>query len=109
MNKRGQALVEFILVLPVLLLIVFAFIDFGKIMLCKSHLENVMDTVILLDDDKISSFLSSDDSYRITYNVENGEYRKITLTTSVELITPGLKSILTNPYTVNVERSVLYE
>ena len=37
MNKRGQALIEFVLVLPVLLLLIFAFIDFGRIIVCKNH------------------------------------------------------------------------
>ena len=35
MNKKGQALVEFILILPVLLLILMAMIDIGNIFLKK--------------------------------------------------------------------------
>ena len=40
MNKKGQALVEFILILPVLLLILMAMIDIGNIFLKKYELEN---------------------------------------------------------------------
>ena len=108
MNRRGQALVEFVLVLPVLLLIIFAFIDFGRIIMCKTHLENVMDSVILLDDNEVSNFLATD-SYRISYNYEINEYKKVTLTTRIEIMTPGLKRIIGDPYSVSVERSVLNE
>ena len=58
-NKRGQALIEFVLILPVLLLIIFAFLDFGRIILCKNHLENIMSDVTNLykNDENIESFL----------------------------------------------------
>ncbi len=110
MNKRGQALVEFVLVLPVILLLIFAFIDFGRIILCKTHLEGIMGDVISLysNNENVSNYLSNDE-YKINYEVKEGEYRVITLKTKLNLITPGLKSILKNPYEVKVERSILYE
>lgn len=110
MNKRGQALVEFVIILPILLLIVFSFIDFGRIINCKSHLENVLDTVseMVNNNKNIDDYLKDDD-YKITYEIQNGKYKKIILKTKLELITPGLKNILKNPYVVTVERSLLYE
>ena len=108
-NKRGQALIEFVLVLPVLLLLIFALIDFGRIIVCKSHLEGVMNEVSNLSDSEISNYLNTDRDYKITYTVNESEYRKITLTTKLDLITPGLKNILSNPYVVKVERSIVYE
>ena len=45
MNKKGQALVEFILILPVLLLIAMAMIDIGNIFLKKFDLNNDLETV----------------------------------------------------------------
>ncbi len=109
MNKRGQALIEFVLILPVLLLLIFAFIDFGRIISCQIHLESVMTDVVELSDDtnKIDSFLKKDTSYKIKYAIKNGEYKKITLETKLDLITPGLKNILKNPYRVVIERNVL--
>ena len=109
MNKRGQALVEFILVLPLLLLLIFALIDFGRIVVCKNHLEGVMSEVSVLSDDEITNYLKKDTDYKISYNVTYDEYRNITLTTKLDLITPGMKNILKNPYTVKVERSIVYE
>lgn len=108
-NKNGQALIEFVLVLPVLLLLVFALVDFGRIIVCKSHLEGVMNEVSELSDDEIASFLRKDKDYTITYNVNTDEYRNITLSTKLDLITPGLKNVLKNPYVVKVERSIVYE
>ncbi len=111
MNKRGQALIEFVLVLPVLLLIIFAFIDFGRIILCKNHLESIMSDVINLHEHSkdINAYLKEDSDYKITYKIERGEQEKITLETSLDLITPGLNRVLTNPYRVFVERSIIYE
>ena len=108
-NNRGQALIEFVLILPVLLLLIFALIDFGRIIVCKNHLEGVMNEVAKLSDEEITAYLKKDDDYKITYTVKIDEYRNITLTTKLDLITPGLKNILTNPYTVKVERSLVYE
>lgn len=112
-NKKGQALVEFVLILPILLLIVFAMIDIGRILLCKTHLENVMnDVVVLVNDDKSSSeikaYLSLDD-YDISYNIEKSQYKLITLKSKVKIITPGLNSFLDNPYYVTVERKIINE
>lgn len=107
-NRRGQALVEFVLILPVLLLLIFTIFDFGRIFLCKMHLESVMNEVSSLEEDKIANYLKTDDEYKINYSIQNGEYKVITLETKLDLITPGLKNVLSNPYVVKVERS-LYE
>ena len=109
MNKRGQALVEFVIILPVLILLIFSFLDLGRVILCKSHLENVMNEVVTLDDNEISSYLQNDKDYQIRYEVTYDKYRQVTLKTKIELITPGLKNILNSPYEVIVERSVIYE
>ena len=109
MNKRGQALVEFIIILPILLLLIFAFIDFGRIIVCRSHLEGVMSEVADLDSEEIDAYLKKDTDYKISYDVKIDDYKNITLTTKLDLITPGLKSILKNPYVVKVERSIVYE
>ena len=111
MNKRGQALIEFVLILPLLLLIIFAFIDFGRIILCKNHLESVMSNVVSLQERgmDVNSYLKEDNNYKITYKINTGKYKKIILETNLELITPGLNRVLKNPYLVSVERSVINE
>jgi len=108
-NNRGQALIEFILILPVLLLLIFALIDFGRIIICKSHLEGVMNEVSVLSDEEIANYLRKDQDYKINYHITMDEYRNIYLSCKLDLITPGLKNVLSNPYVVQVERSVIYE
>lgn len=109
MNKHGQALVEFVIILPILLLLIFAFIDLGRIIVCKNHLEGVMSEVASLDSEDALRYVKNDSDYNITYNVKIDNYKNITLETKLNLITPGLKNILKNPYTVKVERSIVYE
>ena len=40
MNRRGQALIEFVLIVPILILILFVIVDFGNIFYSKYELEN---------------------------------------------------------------------
>ena len=112
MNRRGQALVEFVLILPVIILLVFAFIDVGKIILCQNHLENSMnDVVALIKADKevseIKTFLAQDDSYKIDVSLSISEYTKIVLSTKIDLITPGINQILSE--NIKIERSIINE
>ena len=114
MKNKGQALVEFVLVLPVLLLLIFAFLDVSRIMIGRSHLESMMNEVVKLVDDKknideINNYLKSYSDYKINVDIEYNEYIVVTLKSSIDLITPGLKKILKNPYVINIERSIIYE
>lgn len=113
MKNKGQALVEFVLVLPVLLLLIFAFFDISRIMLGRNHIESVMDEVVsLVHNEKslneINDYLEKDD-YDITCKINNGEYTEIVLSSKIDLITPGMKRILDNPYTIKIERSIINE
>ena len=40
MNNKGQALVEFVLLLPVFLIILLVVVDFGNLLYSKNKLEN---------------------------------------------------------------------
>ena len=44
-NNRGQALVEFVIVLPIFLLLIISVIDFGNIISKKYSVENDIDVV----------------------------------------------------------------
>ena len=63
MNKKGQALVEFVIILPIFLMLLFIVIDFGKILFSRIELENLSNDVVALYDDgktkeEIEKFLS---------------------------------------------------
>ena len=112
MNKKGQALVEFVLILPVFILLVFAFIDIGKIILCKNKLESAMNDVVLMvrnnkNNSDIKKYINSEYDYNISFNINSGEYTKIVLNTKIDLVTPGLDKIFNE--NIKIERSIINE
>ena len=112
MNKKGQALVEFVIVLPILILLIFAMFDIGKIIMTKNHLENKMTECIDLASsgesiDSINNYLAKDKGYNLSFSIIDGETRMYHLEASIKLITPGMKRILSNPYKITLERRVI--
>lgn len=111
MKNKGQALIEFVMILPILLFLIFALFDISKIVICKSHLENVMDEVLKLssvpNELMINNYLENETEYKINSSIVFDEHYLVTLETSVELITPGLKNILKSPYNIKAERRVI--
>lgn len=107
MNRKGQALVEFVLILPVFILILFAIVDFGTILSKKNELENdSIDIVLLINNgtniDEIKSKYSD-----LDIDLKDADkYTEIKITKSINIITPGLNLILGNPYKVIVERVI---
>ena len=114
-NNKAQALIEFVMILPILLFIVFLSIDFGRIFYAKNHLENLTTDVIdrleaKEDYDSINKYLKdtkSNTTLSLSYKTNN--YLTIKLETDLVLFTPGLNKILKNPYNVVCERTIRYE
>ena len=113
MKKHGQALVEFIIILPIFLLLVFGIFDIGKILYNKIILEQQISEVITLyqkgkDPEEIKTNL--DLNKDVTLNVESdNDYLNFNLTKEVDIITPGLNLIFNNPYELKITRSILNE
>ena len=107
MNNKGQALVEFVLILPIFILFLFIIIDFGMIISTKNSLENKSNDVVNLiyNDEEIDVVRNMYDDITITLN-DNGRYLNISLEKEVKIITPGLDRVLSNPYIVKVERVI---
>lgn len=107
MNRKGQALVEFVLILPLFIFILFAIIDFGLIMSKKNELENMsVDVVTLFKNGK--SIEEIDRMYNdVSINKEeNNDYTKIKISKDINVMTPGLNLVLGNPYRISVERNI---
>lgn len=110
MNKKGQALVEFVLILPVFLFLLFSIYDFGMMFTTKNKLESD-------SSDIVSAFKSNKDidNIKIKYSdyiIKNGhdqEYYYFKIEKSIKLITPGFNRIFGNPYVVSVERYIPYD
>ena len=48
LNKKGQALVEFIIILPIFIMMLLCIVDIGKIIFFQNRLEGKMEDVITL-------------------------------------------------------------
>lgn len=109
MNNKGQALIEFVLILPVFLFILFAVIDFGMIFSSKSKLEN--DSADIIDLYKNGASIDEIKNMYLDNEInilDDGKYYKFKISTSVNIITPGFNKIFGDPYFINVERVVPY-
>ena len=108
MNRKGQALVEFVLIMPVLIFIIFVIVDFGTIFNNRSSLSSVSDDIV----DMYKNGDSIDDIKNIykDVNIELSNYKekyvKIKIEKSVNLVTPGLGKILDDPFIIKVERVI---
>ena len=115
-NKRkGQALVEFVIILPIFLLLILGVIDLGKIIYMQNTMENALDDAITLYradktyDEIITELHRNDKKLSMEITNENNNYVNVKLTKSVEIITPGLNLIIKNPHTILVNRVIKYE
>ena len=114
MNRKGQALIEFVIVIPIIIMVLFMIIDLGLIFYNKNKLESKLNDVVLMisneeNENDINKFLNQDTSTKVKYNlIEDEDYKTIEIYTTITFITPGFSKILDNPYKVSVER-VIYE
>lgn len=115
MNKRGQALVEFILVIPVLIMILFSIIDFGNIYYHKILLEGKFDQVIEMYranktfNDILTNLQKEDTQISFQITNQNNQFLDFKISQKLKLITPGLELILGQPFKIEVNRVVPYE
>ena len=107
MNRKGQALVEFVLILPIFILILFSVYDIGMIIYNKNVLESTSNDVILMltNDSNIDEIKSKYNDITISIN-DDGKYYNITLNKKIDILTPGLNLVLGSPYNVEVERVI---
>ena len=114
LNRAGQALVEFVIILPIFIFMIFAVIDLGKILYFQNNLESKMDEVItyyesIKNVDEIERKLYLNEDY-ISLKVEkDNQYVEFELSREMDIITPGLNLIFGNPYDITIKRVVYYE
>ena len=107
MNRKGQALIEFVLILPIFILILFATVDFGLILSKKNELENIsVDVVSMIKSNKSINEISSMYPDISIKEESNNGYTKVIISKEVDIMTPGLNLILGNPYKIEIERSI---
>lgn len=107
MNRKGQALVEFVLILPIFLLILFAIVDFGIILSNKNELENISVDVISMirNNDSMEEIKRNYPDLSIELDNDT-DYITVRIYKNVNIMTPGLNLVLGDPYKVLIERTI---
>lgn len=124
-KKKGQAILELALVLPIILIIFCAIVDYGRILHAKTQLnlvaqegvrlgglgksdcevENyIKDKVTLKDVDSINVQLTPDYASR-----ESGDYLTLRITYKVNYITPLMNIFLPSPCEISTESTIRVE
>ncbi len=111
MKNKGQALVEFIIILPVLLLLILGAIDFGNILYKEYTLENDLDYVVeLVRQNKMTEVDYYVTQKELIKNIETkSTTTTITLSRKVAVNTPGLNRILGKNYQIEASRVISNE
>lgn len=102
-DNRGQALVEFIILLPILIMILFIIIDFGTIVYQKNKLENISTDIVNIynSNEKINNDLYDDVNIKLN---KKGKYVEIIIDKKLNLLTPGLSK--TELSTISTKRTI---
>lgn len=114
-NQKGQALVEFIIILPIFIFMLLATIDLGKILYIKNNLESKMDDVISdykanQSSEEIANNIKKDDkTIELQIKKEEENYISFELKKTTDILTPGLNLIFKTPYDVTTKRVIRHE
>lgn len=110
-NNKGQALVEFVVIMPIFIMLLISIIDLGNIIYKKYHLENDLDYIVdLYRLNKISEIntYSNNKGFNTRFTNDNDTVT-IILEKNIEIQTPGLNLVLSNPYKITVDRVIYNE
>lgn len=107
MNRKGQALVEFVLILPVFLIILLVVFDFGNLLYTKNKLENESaDIVRIIKNESNIELKREYPNINVEIEDYKDNYKKITFSTKIDINTPLLDKILGNPCLITTERII---
>lgn len=115
MNRKGQALIEFILLLPVLVFILLCIIDFGIIFSKNNKLESIINDVVTMykkseSFETINKYMEENHrALELKIINEENKFISFTLKEEIDILTPGLNLILGDPYLIEIKRVIYYE
>ena len=110
-NNKGQALVKFIIILPIFLLLIISVIDFGNIISKKYSLENDIDTISsMYKDNKVNQieYYINKKDIKVKFTNE-GDLTNIKLSKDVKIMSPMLNLVFGKFYDISVEKSIYNE
>ena len=109
MNKKGQALVEFVILMPIFIFIAIAIFDVGNIIINKYELENDINVIAdFYDENKeneIMAYVKKIDA-KIKYDT-NDSYNEITLSKKVNVLTPIVRQALGKSFEIKAHKTVV--
>lgn len=123
-SKSGQSLVEMAIILPVLLMLIFGMVEFGRILSSYLIMENLSRDaarygVVGHTDTEITNLIDAQnpglDSTKLTITIDpagtrtRGTALTITLNYSVDIISPVISGILPNPYPLDTSCTMMVE
>ena len=110
LNKKGQALVEFVLIFPIVIFLLLAVVDIGNIIYTKNTLVNKLDIATTeLESGKTFEQAKEKAGASLSIDYKDNHYVKISVSKDLNIITPGLNVVLGTPYTVTESKEVYYE
>lgn len=104
-KNNGQALIEFTLILPVILLVLLYIVEFGRITLKKYELESNLDLIVTLYEEKktdeLNNYINAND-INITYT-KNNDLTTIKITKNIKSNMPLVNKVLN---TIETKRTI---
>ena len=111
-NNKGQALVEFVLLLPIIMIVMFLVIDFATIFYDRNHLEGTINNISEMVKENISEerIKKAIDDKSVTYTVTYSDnMATIKMEKEVTLVTPFSSTFFKSGFKIKTERIILYE
>lgn len=108
MNKKGQALVEFIMILPVFLIILMAIIDIGNIYVKKNELNSDLEVISeMYENGKRPELMAYVANENLEYEENvNGDLVNIEIKKNINVNAPILSNIIGSKYEIKVSKIV---
>ncbi len=109
MNRKGQALAEFVLVLPVLLIITISLVDIGSIYIKKYELNKDLEIISdYYESDKTQELYAYAAMEGIDFSLEDrGNIKVLKVKKNVKINAPILSSIIGKNYTIEADKPVV--
>lgn len=108
MGRKGQALTEFILVLPVILIIILVIFNVGYIYIEKYNLENDLETITDLyknkDEKTLKAYISNEE---INFDEkQKGLLTEITISKNILISAPILNQVLGKNFNIKTSKTI---
>ena len=104
-KNNGQALIEFTLILPVILLVLLYIVELGRITLKKYELESNLDLIVTLYEEKktdeLNNYINAND-INITYT-KNNDLTTIKISKNIKSNMPLVNKVLN---TIETKRTI---